>query len=119
MLQQGRQLRKGERVLDLASGTWECIVPAPGLELPNLHACAYLAEHNALVVVHAHDNATPEGTPPEVYFLRLEKGAAFQKAGSRGEVPNVRGPQYLTALPGGRSLAAFMMAGIFELTLEV
>lgn len=105
--------------LDLASGKWECLLPAPGLELPNFHACGYLAKHNALVVIHAHDNATPDGTPPELFIHRLRKGAAFEKVASRGDVPNVRMPQYMTALPGGRSLAAFMMAGIFELTLEV
>lgn len=106
-------------LLDLATGKWDCILPAPGLELPNDYACAYIAQHNALVVVHAHDNATPQGTPPDVYVLRLEKGAICLKAGSQGDVPDVRTPQFLTALPGGRSLAAFMMPGIFDLTLEV
>ena len=106
-------------LLDLASSRWECILPAPGLELSNYHACAYLKEQKVVVVIHAHDNATPDGTPPEIFIHRLGKGTAFEKVASQGDVPNVRERQYLTALPGGRSLAAFMNAGIYELTLEV
>ena len=64
-------------------------------------------------------SCTPDGTPPEIFIHRLGKGTAFEKVASQGDVPNVRERQYLTALPGGRSLAAFMNAGIYELTLEV
>jgi hypothetical protein len=106
-------------VLDLAAGKWECLVPAPGLELPNVTAAAYLAQAKVLVVAHASSPERPIGSPPEIFIHRLRKGAKFEKVLSRGELPQDLMKPFLAALPGRDALLTFLETGIYELTLEL
>ncbi len=106
-------------LLDLTNGKWECLVPAPGLELPNPTAAAYLAQAKVLVVAHASGLERPIGSPPEIFVHRLKKGAKFEKASSRGEVPQDLMKPFLVALPGRDALLTFLETGIYELTLEL
>jgi len=106
-------------LLDLATGKWECLLPAPGLELPNATAAAYLARAKVLVVAHASSTDRPAGTPPEIFLHRLKKGAKFEKVVSRGEVPQDLMKPFLVALPGRDALVTFLETGIYELTLEL
>ncbi len=105
--------------LDLASGKWECVVPVPGLELPNATGTAYVERANVLVVTHSNSHDSPIVNPPEIYIHRLKKGDPFEKVLHRGEIPVDHMSNLLVALPGGKRIAAFLATGIYEMTLEV
>ena len=106
-------------LLNLDSGKWKCLEPAPGLELPGRKASAYLAKLKLLVVAHTSTQATPVDTPPEIYLHRMNPGVGFEKVTSRGEVPMGPMRNYLVALPGGERLLTFQEKGIYELRLEL
>lgn len=106
--------------LDLATGKWTCLVPAPGLAGPPAQwSACFLEQSHAVVVMHARNATAPFGTPASVFVHRLGKDRGFIRLPSRGDVPDGVSHGYVTALPGGRSALAFQKAGIFELTLEV
>jgi hypothetical protein len=105
--------------LDLTTDQWSCLVPAPGLTLPNPWSACYLRHDRVVFVVQARANDQPFGTPANVFVHRVGKDQGFISVTCRGDVPDGNSPGYITALPSGRSLLAFQKAGIFELTLEV
>ncbi|MCW5550627.1 MAG: hypothetical protein KIS67_00535 [Verrucomicrobiae bacterium] len=105
--------------LNLVTNKWSCLVPVPGLQLPQLWSACYLPALQTVVVMQARASSVPFGTPADVFIHRLGKDRGFVRLSSRGDVPNGAGPGFVTALPSGRSLLTFQKAGVFELVLNL
>jgi hypothetical protein len=106
--------------LDLATGAWTALVPAPGLANPasGRWACCYLAGQQAVLVSHARGEFEPFGTPVRMWVHRVGRDDRFHEVEQQGDVPDGAAPGDLTALPGGRSALVFQKAGVFEVSLE-
>jgi hypothetical protein len=106
--------------LDLESGAWNSLVPAPGLANPpsGRWSCCYLAQEQAVVVSHARGELEPFGTPVRMWVHRVGRDDRFHPLDQEGEVPDGASSGDLTALPGGRSALVFQKAGVFEVSLE-
>jgi hypothetical protein len=106
--------------LDLATGAWQCLVPAPGLAFSHIDrwSACYLREKGAFLVSLSREPTDPFGTPVRVALHRVGQTDGFVPVTLRGDVRDGASHGCLLALPGGQRALAFQKEGFFELSLE-
>jgi hypothetical protein len=106
--------------LDLATGAWQCLVPAPGLTFSHIDrwSACYLRERGAFLVSQAREPTDHYGTRGRLYLHRVGQMNHFIPVTLRGDLRDGATHGCLTVLPDGHRALGFHREGIFELSLE-